>query len=96
MFLNFFDVISIFFRPFFEVSFLCLVFLCFVFLLFLLFYVLLFYVSPKTLFSLAISLEFYETTIDRKNQIVQILVLLHSDRLKLYTILAFLRAIGIR
>ena len=45
MFLNFFDVISIFFRSFFDVSFLCLVFLCFVFSVFLLFYVLSFYVS---------------------------------------------------
>ena len=40
-----FDVISIFFRYFFDVSFLCLVFLCFVFSVFLLFYVLSFYVS---------------------------------------------------
>ena len=45
MFLNFFDVISIFFRSFFDVSFLFLVFLCFVFSVFLLFYVLSFYVS---------------------------------------------------
>ena len=45
MFLNFFDVIAIFFRCFFDVSFLCLVFLCFVFSVFLIFYVLSFYVS---------------------------------------------------
>ena len=44
MFLNFFDVISIFFQSFFDVSFLCLVFLCSVFSVFLLFYVLSFYV----------------------------------------------------
>ena len=45
MFLNFFDVISIFYRTFFDVSFLCLVFLCFVFSVFLPSYVLSFYVS---------------------------------------------------
>ena len=40
MFLNFFDVISKFFRPFFDVFFLCFVFLYYVFSIFLLFYVL--------------------------------------------------------
>ena len=50
MFLNFFDVISIFFHCFFDVSFLCLVFLCFVFyryFAFLRFVVLCFVIDPS-------------------------------------------------
>ena len=43
-FLNFFDVISKFFRSFFDVIFLCFVFLYFAFSIFLLFYVLSFYI----------------------------------------------------
>ena len=43
MFLNFFDVISIFIQCFFDVLFLCSVFLCFVFPMFLVFNVLSFY-----------------------------------------------------
>ena len=44
IFLNFFDVISKFFRSFFDLFFRCFVFLYYVFSIFLLFYVLSFYV----------------------------------------------------